>query len=174
VTTSTLRFVLIVALVAGGILVINQAFPEGDAAGATGALPTGGGPGLTGAATGPTTPTGPQETGQQPANQPSPQIVGVRVAVFNTTGVAGLAEDVMVELEAEGYVRAQEPGNATADAVTRIFYRSPRDEIEAERIANKYFRGLNIEPARLEAGSGVDRSVQVAIFLGNDYATSLD
>lgn len=170
VAASTIRFALIVALVIGGIVVINQAFPDTTTSGGgTGTLPTGG-PGPT--ETGPTAPTGATgDTGEQPLNTPSPQITGVRVAVFNTTGITGLAGDLMLELEADGYVRGEEPGDAPASANTRIYFRSADDRIEAEHIANTYFRRLdNVPVARLEPGADVDRSVQVAIFLGNDYA----
>ncbi|HYF10790.1 MAG TPA: LytR C-terminal domain-containing protein [Actinomycetota bacterium] len=171
VAASTIRFALIVALVVGGVVVINQAFPDtttSGGGGATGEIPTGG-PGPT--ETGPTAATGATgDTGQQPANTPTPQIEGVRVAVFNTTGVTGLAGDLMLELEADGYERGEEPGDAPASANTRIYFRSAADRVEAEYIANTYFRRLEILPTRLEAGADVDPSVQVAIFLGNDYA----
>ncbi len=171
VAASTIRFALIVALVVGGVVVINQAFPDtttSGGGGSTGEIPTGG-PGPT--ETGPTAPTGATgDTGQQPVNTPTPQIEGVRVAVFNTTGVTGLAGDLMLELEADGYERGEEPGDAPASANTRIYFRSAADRVEAEYIANTYFRRLDILPTRLEAGADVDPSVQVAIFLGNDYA----
>jgi hypothetical protein len=169
VAASTIRFAIIVALVVGGIVVINQAFPDtATSGGDAGSLPTGG-PGPT--ETGPTSPTGPTgDTGEQPANTVTPQITGVRVAVFNTTGVTGLAGDLMLELEADGYERGEDPGDATTSPVTRIFYRSARDQVEAEYIANTYFKKLDIIPAKLQAGADVDREVQVAIFLGNDYA----
>jgi hypothetical protein len=172
VATSTVRFILIAALVAGGVLVINQAFPETASGGGTAPVPTGGGgPAPTGSPT-PTGATG--ETTQPPANVPSPTITGTRVAVFNTTGVSGLAADVMAMLLEDGYVQAQEPADAPASPVTRIFYRAAKDRVEAEYIANEYFRRFDVVPAKLQPGDEVNRDVQVAIYIGNDYAASVD
>ena len=88
---STLRFAIIVALVIGGIVVIDQAFPalgDGDGGGGGGgatAPPTGGTLGGTGG-TDTTGPTGATATGGTGA-EPSPTVVGVRIAVFNGAGV---------------------------------------------------------------------------------------
>lgn len=166
---STIRFVLIAALVVGGVVVINQAFPEGGSNGGSGQVPDGGGVPV---ATGPTTPTGPTgETAPTPdGNIASPTITGTTIAVFNTTDVTGLAGDLNDQLVEDGYTEGQTPGDAPFSQDTRIFYRSAKDQIEAERIANTYFKKLDVIPAKLPAGEDVDRGVQVAIFLGNDYA----
>jgi hypothetical protein len=173
VAASTIRFALIVALVVGGVVVINQAFPESASSGDGGAgVPTGGaGPGTT---TGPTaTTTGATgETGGEPANVASPTITGTRVGVFNGAGVTGLAADVMTELGSEGYVAGQEPTDAPAPvSVTTLYYRTNSDKVEAEYLANEFFKRLDgVNVAKLQRGSDVDPNVQVAIFLGNDYA----
>jgi len=45
--------------------------------------------------------------------------------------------------------------------------------VEAEALAAGYFRALEVRVARLPSRSGnVDDSVQVAIYLGNDYAAT--
>ena len=170
-TTSTIRFVLIAALVVGGIVLINQAFPEGAAAGGGAApAPDGGGVGTTGAsgptATGPTAaPTG------ATADIPGPTIDGVVIAVYNTTTVSGLAQELQDELVAEGYEALGDAGNAPASQDSRIFYRGKKNLADAEYIANTYFKKYDVVPAPLEPGSDVDREVQVAIYIGNDYAT---
>ena len=168
---STLRFVIIIALVVGGIVVIDQAFPAADTGGGATA-PLDGGVDVTGP-TGETEPTGPAaETGEEPA--PSPQVIGVRVAVFNGAGASGLAADTQTLLEEEGYIAVQDPADAPAPyPVTTIYYRAPKDEIEAEYLANSFFEDLDdVEIARLEPGTAtIDRSAQLAIFLGDDYAS---
>jgi hypothetical protein len=171
VTTSTIRFVLIAALVVGGIVLINQAFPEGASAGGGGGVvtpPTGETGGTTGA-TGATTGSTGGATGAT-AGVPQPIIDGVPVAVFNTTNVPGLAQDLSDQLVAEGYIEGQDPGNAELAPQSRVFYRGPKYLADAEHIANTYFKGLDVAPAPLEAGSEVDRDVKVAIYIGNDYA----
>lgn len=174
---STLRFAIIVALVIGGIVVIDQAFSTsssgdggGDGGGAT-AAPTGGTIGGTGTDT--TGPTGETATdGTRP--EPSPTVVGVRIAVFNGAGVSGLAGDTQARLEELGYIATQDPADApTPYPVTTIYYNAPKDRVEADYLANGFFKKLDgVEVVRLEPDTAdIDPSTQVAIFLGNDYAT---
>lgn len=174
---STLRFAIIVALVIGGIVVIDQAFSTsssgdggGDGGGATVPL-TGGTIGGTGTdATGPTGETA--TDGTRP--EPSPTVVGVRIAVFNGAGVSGLAGDTQARLEELGYIATQDPADApTPYPVTTIYYTAPKDRVEADYLANSFFKKLDgVEVVRLEPDTAdIDPSTQVAIFLGNDYAT---
>ena len=174
---STLRFAIIVALVIGGIVVIDQAFSAsssgdggGDGGGAT-VPPTGGTLGGTGtSATGPTGETA--TDGTRP--EPSPTVVGVRIAVFNGAGVSGLAGDTQARLEELGYIATQDPADApTPYPVTTIYYNAPKDRVEADYLANSFFKKLDgVEVVRLEPDTAdIDPSTQVAVFLGNDYAT---
>ncbi len=167
VAASTLRFAIIVALVVGGFVVINQAFPQAASTG-TGVVPDGGGPAVTESPS-----PSPNETESPTANVPSPTVTGTMIAVFNGTGVSGLAADTTTELESLGYIGAQEPTDAPSDVpVTTIYYRTNKDKVEAEHIANDFFKKLkDIRVAKLQSGSEVNRDVQVAIYLGNDYAT---
>lgn len=168
---STLRFALIVALVVGGIVLINQAFPEA-ATDVTDGVPDGGPP----VTTGPTGPTGPDDDDDEPTTPtPSPTVEGTSIAVFNGAGVTGLAADTLGELiERYGYEQGQEPADAPSQVpVTTVFYRSPSDRIEAEYLANDFFRRLdNVVVARLDRSADVDPAVQVAIYLGIDYAAT--
>ena len=174
---STLRFAIIVALVIGGIVVIDQAFPAlssgddgGDGGGATVPL-TGGTIGATGTDT--TGPTGETATGGT-RPEPSPTVVGVRMAVFNGAGVSGLAGDTQARLEDLGYIATQDPADApTSYPVTTIYYNAPKDKVEADYLASSFFKKLDgVEVVRLEPDTAdIDPSTQVAIFLGNDYAT---
>jgi hypothetical protein len=168
---STLRFAIVVALVLGGVLVINQAFPEvSGGGGGGGAVPDPGGPIVTDSPE-----PSESESPDPPANTPSPTVAGTTIAVFNAAGVSGLAADTSAALVDEfGYEEVQEAADAPASsAVTRIFYRTNRDQIEAEALANSdFFRRISdsIVVAALEEGADVPRGAQLAIFLGTDYA----
>jgi hypothetical protein len=158
--------VIIVALVIGGIVVINQAFPAPGSSQAAGTAAIEDGPAVTASPTPSASPAGNEPT-------PSPTVVGTRIAVFNGAGVAGLAADTQAALVDEyGYIAAQEPADAPAPvAVTTIYFRAKKDKVEAEFLADDFFKKQNVEIIRLEQGVGdIDRSVQLAIYLGNDYA----
>lgn len=165
VATSTLRFAIIVALVVGGIVLIDRAFPQGG----TSALPNGGG-GIT------SPPSPPSSPSKSPKPQPSPQIAGVLIAVFNGTQVTGLAGETANTLEKKyGYVVKQTPADAPSPvSQTTLYFRSPADKVEAEALAGSFpFKGLDVKITRLpDTATNVDKSVQVAIYLGNDYAAS--
>ena len=173
---STLRFAIIVALVIGGIVVIDQAFPAlGDGGGGGGGATTpltGGTLGGTGG-TETTGPTGATTTGETGA-EPSPTVVGVRIAVFNGAGVSGLAGETQAQLEELGYIATQDPADApTSYPVTTLYYSAPKDKVEADYLASSFFKKLDgVEVVRLTPDTAdIDPSTQVAIFLGNDYAT---
>jgi hypothetical protein len=172
---STLRFALIVALVVGGIVLINQAFPEGtpDA--------SGGSPDDGAVVTDSPTPTPSPDDGDGDGDgetpTPSPPTEGTSIAVFNGAGVTGLAADTLNRLiQKYDYVAGQEAADAPSQVpVTTVFYRSPRDRIEAEFVANDFFRRLDdVVVARLDRSADVDPAVQVAIYLGIDYAQLQD
>ncbi len=158
--TSTIRFAIIVALVAGGVVVISKAFPGG---GTQGALPNGGGPPVTQSPT-----ASPSKSPKPPA---SPQVQGVHVGVFNGTTVTGLAAATADKLQSKfGYV-ADQIGDAPSQvATTTLYYRSAKDKVEAEYLAENFFKGLAVKVTRLAPESDVEKSVQVAIYLGTDYA----
>jgi LytR cell envelope-related transcriptional attenuator len=160
--TSTLRFGLIVALVVGGVVLIDQAFPKGG----TGAPPPG--------ASSSTSPSPSATPSGSPSGTPSPQIVGVRIGVFNGAGVTGLAATTASQLEKRyGYVPAQVTDAPSPVAVTTIYYRSADDRIEAEALATNFFSGLDVKISRLPASAtNVEKKVQVAIYLGSDYASA--
>ncbi len=175
---STLRFAIIVALVIAGIVVIDQAFPalgEGDGGGGGGGttVPTGGPPVATGG-TDTTGPTGATTATGGTGAEPSPTVVGVRIAVFNGAGVSGLAGETQAQLEELGYIATQDPADApTSYPVTTLYYTAPKDKVEADYLASSFFKKLDgVEVVRLTPDTAdIDPSTQVAIFLGNDYAT---
>ncbi|MGZ5291843.1 MAG: LytR C-terminal domain-containing protein [Actinomycetota bacterium] len=168
---STLRFAIIVALVVGGVVVINQAFPDTNA-GETGALPGDGG--TTGASESPSPTTEPPE---EPRNTPSPTVAGTVIVVVNASGVEGLAADTTGLLVEEFDYEGLEPGTAPSlSDTTTIYYRSRQDKVEADFLENdRFFRqiGDTIRVARLPAGEDVPEGAQLAIYIGTDYASSL-
>jgi hypothetical protein len=159
--TSTLRFALIVALVVGGVVLIDQAFPQGGTAA----------PPPSGASSSPSPSASPSAS---PKEKPSPQVVGVRIGVFNGAGVTGLAADTAAQLEKDyGYVPAQVADAPSPVAVTTVYYRVAGDRIEAESLAQNFFQDLEVKISRLpETATNVERKVQVAIYLGTDYASA--
>ena len=167
--TSTLRFAIVVVLVVGGIWVINSAFPEGSAGGG---LPDAGT--VTGptAATGPTGTTGP--TGASgPTGAQEPDLTGIPVAVRNGTSVSGLAGDTAAKLEDRYAMEAIQVDDAPQTvAITTIYYRNPDLQDDAEFLAQDFFKKIEPNIARLQAGEGVDPDVQIAIYLGTDYAST--
>jgi hypothetical protein len=160
--TSTLRFALIVALVVGGVVLIDQAFPKGGVAAPA--------PGVSSS---PSTSASTRPS-SSPSGTPSPQIVGVRIGVFNGAGVTGLAATTASTLEKRyGYVPAQVTDAPSPVAVTTIYYRTAEDRVEAEALAANFFTGLDVKISRLPASAtNVEKKVQVAIYLGNDYASA--
>ena len=174
VATGTLRSVIIVALFVGGVVVINSAFPDQGTGG--GAAPGGDGIVLPTGPTGPTAATGPGGgTGgeTQPPDVSEPEIVGMNVAVRNGTSVSGLASDTAARLEDKFGVNAIQVDDAPSTvSVTTIYYRSANDQDEAELLAQSFFKKIEPMIAKLEAGSGVDKDVQLAIYLGTDYAST--
>jgi hypothetical protein len=161
--TSTLRFAIIVALVVGGALLINQAF-QGGSEGQTG------GGGIPSASQTPSpTPSG------SPSAQASPQIRGVKIAVFNGTQKTGLASETADTLKKlYGYVIAQTPADAPSPvAQTTVYFRSPADKVEAQALVDNFFKSVDVKIARLPASAtNVDAAVQVAVYLGSDYAAT--
>ncbi|GIU99034.1 MAG: hypothetical protein KatS3mg014_0650 [Actinomycetota bacterium] len=172
VATSTLRAAIVIALVVGGIVLIDRAFPAnegvlGGGAGATTSPPAS-----------PTQATSPG-TGQGGGGQQEPegpQLAGVDVAVRNGTGVTGLARDTAEKLQQRFGVNPIQIDDApTTVSVTTVYFRRDADQDEAELLARRFFGKLDVqaEVTKLEAGSGVEKDVRIAIYLGTDYATAI-
>jgi hypothetical protein len=156
--TSTLRALILAALVVLGIVGLTKLFPQNESLGITGA----GGKGPKGT----TSPTPSQ--GQQTSPTPSrrAKVKGVVVLVLNGTTRKGLAAEVSRTLENAGY-KPKVPGNAKPTRKTVIYYRS--DSLpEAQLIVRKYFPDALLKPAP----ATVPADVRVEIVLGADFATS--
>jgi hypothetical protein len=174
VATSTLRFAIIVALVVGGVLLIAR-FPET----ATSALPESQpSPSATETSSGGTgggqTNDGNADTGAA-QQTPTPQVEGVKLAVYNGTYETGLAADVADTLVNRfGY--KIDPATSILDAEskpydqTTLYYVAQDDKIEAEALANSFFKKLDVKIQKLPADVQVPDGARVAVYLGTDYA----
>ncbi len=160
--TSTLRFAIIVALVVGGVVLINKAF-----LGQRGALPVGPGPTVS--------PT-PKPT-KSPKATPSPQVKGVVIGVFNGTTVTGLAATTASTLQTKFGSVPKQVADAPQKPIvtTTLYYRAPEDRVEAVYLAQHFFKGLGLKVNVVKLPSNatnVNANVRVAIYLGNDYAAT--
>lgn len=167
VATSTLRAAIVIALVVGGIVLIGRAFPRSEIG-----LDRGG----SGTVTPPATPTGTTTPGQQggQGQQPEqPTLAGLNVAVRNGAGVTGLAAETAAQLQKRFGVNPIQIDDAPASvAITTIYYRREANQDEAQFLADRFFKGLQVGVLPLEAGSGVEKDVQLAVYLGTDYAAT--
>ena len=164
----TARIVIILALVAGGIAVLANGF--GSAAVVTPPAGSGGdGSASPSDASPSSSPT------QPPKETPSPQIEGVLIAVFNGTNEAGLAAEVQQLLEADGYVAAQDPGDADSKPVPRtiVYFRgganAPQNRSNARYIADTYFEGARVAVLDPELAVDIADEAQAIIIVGVDY-----
>jgi len=170
VAASTLRFAIIVALVVGGVIVINQAFPDSTTSGAdTGtSLPDGGGIEVSDS---PSPSPRPSESPQE--STPSPTVTGTVIVVLNAAGVDGLAGDTTTKLVDHYGYEGLEPGTAPSlSSNTTIYYAKRKDKIEAEYLANDFFKKIEetVRTAPLPDDQQLDPTVQLAIYIGTDYA----
>jgi LytR cell envelope-related transcriptional attenuator len=168
VATSTLRFAIIVALVIGGAVLIAQ-FPDTS----TSAIGTGTPP----ATTTPSPSGGGNNNGNGGNGQesPSPPVQGVRLAVYNGTYETGLAADVTDKLERRfGYKINHETSILDAESKpyeqTTLYFVTGADKPAAEALADGFFKKLDVKMTKLPADSQVPPGVQVAVYLGTDYA----
>jgi LytR cell envelope-related transcriptional attenuator len=156
--TSTLRALILAALVVLGIVGLTKLFPQNESLGITGA---GGGSPKAGTSPSPS-------QGQSPSPTPSrkAKVKGVVVLVLNGTSRKGLAAEVSRTMENAGY-KPKVPGNAKPTRRTIIYYRS--DSLpEAQLILRKYFPDALLKPAP----ASVSADVRVEIVLGADFVTS--
>ncbi|MFM7718345.1 MAG: LytR C-terminal domain-containing protein [Actinomycetota bacterium] len=158
VATSTLRLLITAALVVGGVTLINQAFPDRVSV----APPVSPSPEPT------------ESVEVSPSASPSsevPSLTGIRIGVFNGSSVDGLAADAAAALEDDfGMVPEQVENAPQTVTKTAIFYRDPDQEAQAQFLATEYFGQLDVRIAPLESTSTVKNKVDIAIYLGTDYA----
>jgi len=181
-----MRLVIIAAFAVVGIVVLTQAFPSvtpaatpvpSTAAGGSGTTTTGGGTGSggNGGAGGGGTQQGGGGTQTTPTPNPGPSPQdpsNVRVCVYNGTTTPNLASDAIAQLTKTGYVSPNTPQNAPQQNVTTttIYYRDDQGKVDAEALAQSSFKGADVQ--KLPASATVPKNVELAIYLGSDYAAA--
>jgi LytR cell envelope-related transcriptional attenuator len=155
--TSTLRALILAALVVLGVIGLTKLFPQNASLGVTGGTPS------SKVTNSPS--TTPSST-PSPTTSRNPKVKGVVVLVLNGTSRKGLAAEVSRTLSNAGY-KLKVPGNAKATRRTTVYYRS--DSLpEAQRIVQKYFPDALLKAAP----ASVPDDVRVEIILGADFAAS--
>jgi hypothetical protein len=173
VATSTIRFAIIVALVAVGVVLIAR-FPQASTGSASASNP-------------PASPSSTPSTnsGGQNGNgngggtqQPAEPLQGVKIAVYNGTTQTGLAADVAAALVKRFGVKVDSTWILNAPdvpvAATAIYYVTPADKAAASDLADSYFKKLPAPPEvqKLPDNTTVPAGVQVAVYLGTDYVNT--
>lgn len=160
-TTTALRWVIVVALVVGGAILIRNAFPGNASAGLAPSSKT------SSPAGSPSASHSPSPSGHR-SPSPSPQIHGVVVAVQNGTATAGLAATTTQLLQRAGYT-TKLPQNAALTATTFVYYRSDT-KAAATYLRDRFFPGakLAIMPSSLASPLP---TVQIVVVLGADFAS---
>ena len=105
---------------------------------------------------------------------PSPH--GIRIAVENAAGSAGLAAATVARVKPAGYTinLSTDVGNASTTASTStIYYRSSADKVAALCMKERFFSVASV--ARMPAGGlsaspSIAAPVRIAVFVGSDYA----
>ena len=170
VNLGTARIVIVVALVVGGIAVLANGFGSGTIA----AGPVGGGSSPSAGASG--SPSA--RPSKPPKALPSPQVQGVAIAVFNGTNTIGLAGQVEQMLEADGYVKAQDPADAPSKPVAKtvVYFRggatAAQNRSDAKYVADHYLNHAAVKLLGSDQASSVAKSAQIVIILGIDYASA--
>jgi len=158
VATSTLRGLILVALVILGILGLTKLFPTNASVG------------VTPSATGPTTHS--PSPSSSPSNSPSPGETRkprpkgkVTIQVLNGTNRAFFAALQTDVLKKDGYKTAT-PGNYTPKIATTIIYYQPNSLPEAQRLQRQRFPSAALKPAPPTLDSNID----LQVILGQDVA----
>lgn len=157
--TGALRIAVVAGLIVVGAVVLSQAFPSFESP-VVDVRPT--------VSVSPSAP--PTKTPQEPTQV---ELTGIHVAVFNGTGTDLLAANTAKKLQNRFGLVPDQVGDAPAPrAITGIYYDSPKDKDAAEYLAKRFFPdGVDVGP--LPADAQVDKGVQIAIYLGDDYASTL-
>jgi LytR cell envelope-related transcriptional attenuator len=180
-TGGPVRLVIIAALAIVGVFVLTQAFETtpvltvstASAGGNTGTVTTGGGDGGTGTGAGGQQGGGGTKATPTPSPGPSPQDPSdVRVGVYNGTTTPNLASEAIDQLTKTGYVTPLDPDNAPDQNVTTttVYYRDAQGKVDADALAQSFFKGSDVQ--KLPATATVPKSVELAIYLGSDYAAA--
>jgi LytR cell envelope-related transcriptional attenuator len=152
VATSTLRGLILVALVVLGIVGLTKLFPQNTSAGVTPPPSvTVGEPSASGSPT-----TSPSPTDRRKA-RPKSQVT---VQVLNGTSRPGLAAEVTSRLKSDGY-KTKTPDNYSPKIETTIIYYQSDSQPEAQRLQRQRFPGSELRPAPATLPGDVDLQVIV-------------
>ena len=159
VRATALRAFLVVAAVVLGAIIIANGFPRGRPAPAAGGAPT-------------TTSAVPTHTSTPSPSATQPQCVaqGVEVAIENGTDVTGLAAATAATLQTKGYVPGDIGNAPTTLTTTALYYNGSENKFEAKCLKKMVFKTAVIKP--LPSGTGLPVSTDVAVYLGDDYASA--
>jgi hypothetical protein len=173
VNLGTGRIIVIVALLVVGAAVLANGFADGGAA-----LPGGGPSGTTVASESPAgSPSGPASP--TASETPTPQVDGVLIQVFNGTNVTGLGATAQDSLEAKGYTINAGALDAPSKPVpeTIVYYRgggaAAQNESDATFLAKKNFKGAKVERLDPAIDDLVEKTTQVVVVVGDDYAATI-
>lgn len=166
-TTGAIRGAILLAAVVIGAVIISNAFPS-----------VGGPTSSTSPATSPSVKPSTPVTPNKPHLTCPTSHKGIQVAVENATTTAGLAAATAQTLKNAGYTVNGDTdiGTATTESqTTRVYFRTADDKLAARCLKKKFFSTATV--AKLPAGSSgttppLAPTVQVAVFLGSDYATT--
>lgn len=159
-TTAAARVAILVGAVIIGAIVIANAFP------------TKGSPGASPATSPTSSPSSTRHHASVPHKLNCSSVQNTRVAVENATTTQGLAAATATLLQHAGYlINSQDIGNAPTSSATTttVYYRAGADRTAARCLRKKYFHGADVQ--QLPANSGISNAVQVAVYLGADYAS---
>lgn len=157
--TGALRLAIVVALVAGGALILTRAFPEAGA----GATPTRS-PSPTATPTSSPTATAPPRT-----FEPEPP-EKVRFAVYNGTFQVGAAGETQQRLEDEGFRAAQDADDWPEKPIARTvvyFVAGGQAKADATFVRDRYFPGARVQRYPQD-GPELDPRAEVVILIGED------
>jgi hypothetical protein len=166
VNTGGIRIAIVVALVVAGVVVLRSGFGGGGGI----ALPSGASP-VSSPSASPSRSRSPK-----PTSTPTPQVAGVITAVFNGTGVTGLGASMEQTLTKDGYVFPVPAENSPTIPLAKsiVYYRGGADAAQnrsdAQYVADTYLKsGAKVKELAQNQYSLVDKTVQIAIFIGTDF-----
>lgn len=173
VSLGTARIVVIVALVVGGVALLANGFDDASSVAAPVGSPT-----ATASPTAPAT-TGASSQPSAPPSTPAAQAPAkVVTAVFNGTTALGLAAQAQDTLTGAGYKIGQPAANSPVPGVSKTiaYYRTgpagEQNRANAQALVDQYFKGAKVEALGPDYATAVDKTVQVVVVLGEDYATA--
>jgi hypothetical protein len=155
--TSTLRGLILVALVVLGIVALTKLFPTNASVGLT--------PSASSVSPRSPTPSASPTISQSPAGRKVRPKGKVTIQVLNGTSRAFFAALETDVLKKDGY-KTTTPGNYTPRIATTIIYYQPNSLPEAERLKRQRFPSAALKPAPPTLDSNVD----LQVILGQDVA----